>query len=176
MPFQKKTGIMVDIETLSSERTAAIVSIGAVKFDFKGSRILDEFYINVDPVSCKNIGCRIDKNTVDWWASQPKEVRLAWQKDPAPIEVALDKLTSWWDKKSLFWCQGLSFDSPIIAHAYKRLDKKEPWHYHDEMDLRTVFTMIGHQNHKAREGTQGHHNALEDARAQAVKLMEFFGY
>lgn len=176
MPFQKKTGIMIDCETLSSERNAVVVSIGAVKFDFCGSIITDEFYVNIEPLSCKKLGCHIDPATIDWWKSQPKEVREAWQKDPIPVEDALARLTQWWDKKSLFYCQGLSFDSPIIANLYHKLGQKEPWHYHDEMDARTIFTMIGHENWKARNGSNGHHNALDDAKAQATKLMEFFGY
>lgn len=178
LPFQKKPGIMIDIETLSTARNAAVVSIGAVRFTFNGSKITDEFYINVDAKSCADLGCHIDKNTVQWWSEQPKEARDAWRKnpDPVPVAEALDKLTEWWDKKCMFYCQGLSFDSPIIGNLYRQLGRKEPWKYHDEMDSRTIFTMIGHSNKDARKDDVNYHNALADAKAQAEKLMEFFGY
>jgi len=176
LPFQKKKGIMLDLETLSTRYNAVVVSIGAVKFDLNGSKILDEFYVNIDPLSCKRLGCHIDSDTVEWWKSQPKETRQAWQVDPQDPVDALKKLTAWWDVDSMFWCQGLSFDGPILSNLYQCAGIKKPWHYHSEMDLRTVFTMIGHSNWKARQGAEGYHNALDDAKAQTKSLMEYFGY
>lgn len=173
---------MVDLETLSTRPNACIISIGACKFDFNGSIITDKFSVNVDPVSCKKLGLFLDPKTIDWWSKQSKEARQAWQVDPLPLPEAIEKFHQWWGtEKRSFWCNGLSFDAPIISSAYVAIGKTEgdkPWVYSDEMDLRTVYKMVGFDNKKARESsTVGvYHNALDDAIAQTMQLMELFGY
>ncbi|NDD98181.1 MAG: 3'-5' exoribonuclease, partial [Actinobacteria bacterium] len=62
------TQVMIDIETLSTQYNAAILSIGAVKWE--ESEIVDTFYINVDPKSCKELGLHVEHKTVEWWMKQ----------------------------------------------------------------------------------------------------------
>lgn len=178
LPFQKKKGIMVDIETLSTHPTAVVVSIGACKFDFDGSKIEDTFKINVDPKSCKALGCHIEQSTIDWWMTQPREARHAWQTDPVSVNDAILKLTEWWDSDRMLYINGLSFDAPILTNLYFALGIKKPWHYSQEMDLRTIYSMVGFSNQKARQNDKEHqyHDALQDALAQTKQLMEFFRY
>lgn len=182
LPFQKRKGVMVDIETFSTRPNACIISIGAVKFDFCGSTILDKFKVNVDPASCKSLGLHIDKKTVEWWMEQPKEVRQGWMTNPQPLPDALKAFEDWWgNERYMFWCNGMSFDSPIISSAYCAIGKSEgdkPWKYADEMDLRTAYSLIGFSNRNSRKNdTENiYHDALGDAIAQATQLMEFFGY
>ena len=176
LPFQKRDGIMVDLETLSIQPTASIISIGACKFSFKDSKIIDTFKVNVDPASCKPLGMHFCPDTMAWWKSQPRELTKGVFGDPVPISEAISMLTEWWNSDMMFWCNGLSFDAPILSNAYYQLDMKKPWVYWDEMDLRTAYSMVGFSNRKARANSKDHHDALADALAQTKQLQEFFGY
>ena len=78
---------VVDLETLSTHANACIVSIGVVKFTLQDG-ILEEFFVNVDPASCKEYGLHFDKDTIAWWKTQSKEARESWQKDPISLPEA----------------------------------------------------------------------------------------
>ena len=79
--------VVVDLETLSTHANACIVSIGAVLIE--DLEIVDTFYTNVDANTCKEVGLHIEKDTLNWWAEQPQEIREAWLKNPQPLSKAL---------------------------------------------------------------------------------------
>jgi hypothetical protein len=166
---------MIDIETLSRRQNATIVSIGACSFTFERG-IEHEFLVNVDPVSCKDIGLHIEKDTVDWWMKQPKEVRDMWKSNPKPVTDALNHLNDFIgkDKNQMLWSQGSVFDFGILSSAYVACDIKRNWNYWQENDLRTIFNLLGIRNDKLRDGQGGHHSALDDARGQTETLIETF--
>lgn len=177
MSFYKKINVMFDLETLASRADAAIVSIGAVKFQFSGGPIVDTFKINIDAVSCKKFGLYIDKETIDWWSKQSKEARNNWMKDPVPVEYALNQFSEWYGPESLYtWSHGASFDQPILSFAYKKvLNKPEPWKYWHGMCSRTVMNMSGYNLKKERESSGTYHDSLEDAKAQALAVIKVLG-
>ena len=164
-----------DLETLSMKPNAAIISIGAVRFTFENG-IFDEFLVNVDPVSCVKLGLHIDKSTVEWWKEQPKEVSDLWKVAPNSLDVALKKFAAFVgeDKNQLIWCQGGSFDHPIITSAFRECDIGLPWKYYQEMDSRSIFTLLGVRNDLIRKGSKDHHSALGDANSQASTLIGLF--
>ena len=67
--------IMVDIETMAVSSKAAILTIGAIKFDRYGEddniNHTDRFYSRIDMQSCVDIGLDVDPVTVNWWEKQP---------------------------------------------------------------------------------------------------------
>ena len=73
------TDIMIDLETLATSPDAAILTIGAVKFDPFGDDIKDpkceKFYVRVDLDSCDRIGLVTTDDTIAWWANQSKEAQ-----------------------------------------------------------------------------------------------------
>lgn len=170
-----RSHIMIDLETLSTAPNAAILSIGAVQFTFE-SGIRYEFLINVDPVSGIEHGLHVDKETVAWWKLQPKEVSDAWKVDPKHITEALKKLNNFVgkDKNQLIWCQGGSFDHAILHSAFLATNISRNWDYWQEMDSRTVFTMLGVRNDKIRKTSNDNHTALGDAISQTTTLIELF--
>lgn len=182
LPFQKKKGVMIDIETLSTRTNACITSIGAVKFDLNGSKIFDKFKVNIDPKSCKDFGLHFGKSTIDWWSTQTKEARAGWQSNPVPLPLAIQMFDEFWgNDKYLFWCNGLSFDAPIMTNAYLAIGREEgikPWTYREEMDLRTVYSLVGFNSYEARKKRSDvvYHDALDDAIFQTECLFELFGY
>ena len=71
------TDVMVDLETLSMRPHAAVVIIGAIKFnrgeEWKVNITEDElykkdvFYRRITIESCNKIKLHVDNNTVKWW-------------------------------------------------------------------------------------------------------------
>lgn len=164
--------VMLDLETLSQKKTAAIVSIGATKFDESG--IVDEFYININPLSCKEAGLHIQKETIDWWKQQKPEAYAALKDNRNSLEDALTKFSAWFGPKSLpTWGNGVSFDNVILENAYQSLGLNTPWKYYDERCYRTVVNLFGIAKIKQENRTL-HHNALDDAKAQTINLLSLF--
>lgn len=151
--------IALDIETLSTQPTAAIISIAARVFTFSGGALKGEdskFSCLVDAASCAMEGMHFDMDTVRWWEQQSDDAKAPYEAMSGqciPICKALDSLTKFIDQiratspnnKILIWCQGTDFDIPILKHAYhKCLMWKEPWFHHELRDARTfIHTTIG---------------------------------
>ena len=163
--------IVVDLETLSVRPNSCITSIGAVKFNLQDG-ILEEFFTNVDPVTCKEAGLHIDKETVAWWATQPKEAIDSWKKDPVPLDEAIDKFITFYGDKSIpIWGNGSSFDVTILESSLYALGwqtGKLPWKFWDIYDMRTLTSVLG----RKLEKTGINHNALHDAIAEAKLIMD----
>ena len=166
---------VVDLETLSTHANGCIVSIGAVKFSLEEG-ILEEFFVNVDPQSCKDVGLHFDKNTIEWWTKQSKEARDAWMKDPVPLTEALNKFADFYEPGNPIWGFGANFDIVLLESAYYAIgyDKDKvygehlPWKFWDIYCLRTLANVLG----KKLEKTGVNHNALHDAIAEAKLIIE----
>jgi DNA polymerase III epsilon subunit-like protein len=161
--------VMIDAETLSNRANSVIVQLGAVKFDVLNG-ITDTFMVNIDSADSKKYNCDISKDTLEWWMKQPAEIRKSWQVDKQPLREALMMFKDWYgtDKKYI-WCNGASFDYPIVAWSFKECDIELPWKYWDELDVRTISTFFGYKLPKANN-----HTAKDDATAQANHLLKFF--
>ena len=77
--------VMLDLETMSTSSSAAIVSIGAVKFDPHG-KIGDfgdpanaeykPFYCTVELTSCIDAGLHVSGSTIEWWLKQENDAAV----------------------------------------------------------------------------------------------------
>jgi DNA polymerase III epsilon subunit-like protein len=176
LPFQNYKGVMVDLETLSTQPNAVIVSIGAVKFSFDIG-IQSKFKVNISGKSCHDHGLHLDPNTIEWWQKQSKEAQDSWKVNPLPLKDGLEMFLEWWgDEKDIwFYCNGLSFDAPVLRTALYVVGKEQPWKYYHEMDLRTIYNMIGYDRKKrAKDASLVYHDALADAEFQTKELLELF--
>lgn len=156
---------MVDIETLGKKPGAAVLTIGAVMFGAGG--LGATFYSPVQLQSCIDVGLTIDPDTVAWWMKQSDEARkAAFCADAPALPVVLMRFTDWFvtQQARYPWCHGATFDVPILDAAYAACGMQAPWKFYDVRDTRTLY-------HLARvkvDRTNGtHHNALDDAKAQA---------
>ena len=159
--------VMLDLETFSTAKNAALASIGALKFNDK--EILDKFYINVDPVTSKAAGLHFSQSTIDWWKSQKPEAFAALKKDRYTLSNALDQFSEWYGSKSvpIFAC-GPDFDLVIMEANYAAVGKKHPWKYSEARCFRTFKALF-----KADTVRQGvYHNALDDAIYQAQYIID----
>ena len=167
--------IMIDLETMGKDPDAAITALGAVIFDVEGRALGGEFYFAIDLESSVASGGVIDPGTVMWWLDQSDEARKA-LKGGQHIRDVLMLFTRWITEHLLdkgadcltVWGNGAAFDNVILRRSYDRLGLPCPWSYKDDRCYRTIKAQ--HPNVPViNTGTA--HNALDDARTQAVHLM-----
>jgi len=171
------TDVMIDLETLATSTDAAILTIGAVKFDPFGKDISDpamtSFYVRVDQDSCDELGLVVNDDTVAWWSNQSKEAQDEAFSEDGRIHIrsAFDQLYKFcWGAKRV-WSNGSVFDIMICEHVFKKLGKAVPWQFWQIRDVRTAFDLgINPQ----RPPVTAHH-ALQDAWNQAVGIQNVYG-
>lgn len=166
---------MIDLETLSQSPTAAVISIGACTFDRTG--VKDTFKVNIKPETSKELGMTISADTVQWWSDQSKAAQDSVFLKAVPAKFALKEFHAWYSSHPIkkIWSQGISFDLPIIEHAFKKADLTIPWKYWESMDSRTIFSMFGYRSdmlHRKYGSIEGHHDALEDCKVQVLGLID----
>ncbi len=158
--------IMIDLETMDTAPTAAIVSIGAVKFNKKG--ILDEFYKVVDLADCVNKGLTMSPSTVQWWISQPNKTDTFDGYKSDYLNSVLLNFSYWIGQDARVWGNGSDFDNVILRNAYNAYTLTYPWKYYNNMCYRTMKNLAPNVK-MVRSGN--HHNALDDAKSQALHLI-----
>lgn len=163
--------VMIDIETLGLEPSAVILSIGAVAFgmDHKPDTPMQEFYVEV---SMGNQGGRIiNTDTIKWWMSQSIKPPM---NGTISLHQALRDLNDFvWmksigDQAPYVWANGTDFDISILYDAYREHLIAPAWKYSDVRDYRTVAKMFS--GVVSRPQNMNQHNALSDARMQALHL------
>jgi len=170
------TDIMIDLETLATSPDAAILTIGAVKFDPFGKELqepeMESFYVKVDLDSCDRIGLVTNDDTIAWWANQSKEAQAA-AFDPEgrmDIEEAFRQLYKFcWGAKRV-WSNGACFDIVICEHVFRKVGRAIPWKFWEVRDVRTAFDL---GIDPKRPPVTAHH-ALEDAWNQAVGIQNVY--
>jgi hypothetical protein len=169
------TRIMLDLETLGTSPGSAILAIGAVKFG--GGQILAEFYQRVNLKSCTQYDLKIDPDTVLWWLQQSDEARMEVTKEGRHLAMVLRSFGEWvhtaqhaeMEGEPEVWGNGASFDNVLLAVAYDRIGITPPWKCHQNSRCYRTVKNLYPDVQMERSGT--HHNALDDARSQAMHLM-----
>jgi len=170
------TDIMIDLETLATSTDAAILTIGAVKFDPFGSDIkepaMDSFYVRVDIDSCHDLGLVTNDDTIAWWGNQSAEAQeeAFGEGNRIHIREAFEKLYKFCWGAQRVWSNGSGFDIVICETVYKRLNKAVPWSFWQTRDCRTAFDLGINPN---RPPVLAHH-ALQDAWNQAVGIQNVY--
>jgi hypothetical protein len=170
------TDIMIDLETLATSTDAAILTIGAVKFDPFGRELsepsMDSFYVRVDLDSCDEIGLVTNDDTIAWWANQDQAAQdeAFSDKDRIHIRDAFQQLYKFCWGAQRVWSNGSGFDIVICETVFKRIEKAVPWQFWQTRDCRTAFDLGINPN---RPPVLKHH-ALEDAWNQAVGIQNVY--
>lgn len=167
--------VMLDLETMSTRSNAAIISIGAAKFDPNNEDVpFETFSIGVDLESCKAARLDIEGATVMWWL-QPERAaaREELLKLPyADLWSALAGFAEWFGEPKPIWGNGASFDNAILSSAYRAAGIDQPWkHWHDRCYRTLKNTPVAKTTNIDFTGlTQ--HTSLGDAIAQAKHLQK----
>jgi hypothetical protein len=159
---------MIDTETLAVGNDAVVLTIGAVKFNpFEENSIAEKLHLKLNTSEQIEKGRRVDEDTLAWWGKQDKEVRDAAfsEDDRVTVSEALDIISKWTSDINKIWCQGPSFDFPLMYDLYSMYEKPVPWKFWLERDSRTVTGLIP-ENIKEKIDFSAH-NAVDDCIAQA---------
>ena len=162
--------IMIDLETLGTKPNSVILSIGAVAFDENG--FYDEFYVNVDLQSSIHYGFDIDASTVYWWLKQDKKAGEVLGEDKEIFGTALGKFINFikLHESDEIWANSPSFDLVMIKNCFSKLGIDDQWGFWLERDFRTFLSLTNAD----RVYPAIAHNALEDAKAQAQTLINYW--
>ena len=178
--------LMIDLETLGTDTSAPVASIGAVFFEPSTGSTGARFYARVDFSSDMQLGAKPSGDTLKWWLKQSGEARAELVSDEAqPIGKALSQLSKFIrenqfpiDPKHLrVWGNGATFDNVILRAAYARVGLKAPWPFWGDLDVRTVVEMgraIGFDPKYSMTFKGERHNALDDAIHQAAYVSEIW--
>lgn len=171
-PTPPTPDVMLDLETFGTRPGSVIASIGAVAFNAERGTIGQTFYAVIDVRSCEALGLTLDPSTVLWWLKQSDAARGALTADNAvDLHLALDEFRAFYQRNGgrRLWSHGGNFDEPMISAAFRAIGVAPPWQYWDGRCTRTLFELAGVKPERA-EGV--HHNALDDALAQARAVIE----
>lgn len=158
------TQAMVDTETLGKKPGCAILSLGAAIFDPRDSGYGMTFHRTICLTSSVLAGFYIDAETVQWWQDKSEAAKLGLSFNTSPIQDVLSDFRIWCELHGVeqVWCQGATFDAPILGEAYDKVGQVIPWKFFNVRDTRTVYDLCEFDQYSLpREGT--FHNALDDA-------------
>ena len=169
--------MMLDLETFSTSKNAAIASIGAVLFDPLNPEDRSTFYAKVKPDSNEQYGLEISASTFVWWLKQSEEARKAMsdETDETPLAIALMELSLFYrskysDEPIPVWGNGVAADNIWVENAYKKVGVEKPWSYREDRCFRTLRALFPDVQH--HDFTATAHNALSDAIFQTDHLIK----
>lgn len=129
----KHIDITFDFETVAVTANAAPMQLAAVAWDRTAVShprlIIDEFHMGIDLRSCVVSGYDFDQQTVDWWARQkdnPKIALLAEKQER--VGTVIREFFKWIEDvkaaneatTACLWCQGADFDIPILKNICQK--------------------------------------------------------
>lgn len=172
--------IMIDLETMGTNPSAAIISIGLVVFkttDTLDPEFLDELKLLVSLASSVANGGIIDPNTVMGWMQPEQEAARASLLGKrcmfGSIGSALNDVSHLIRHYSaikplpLIWGNGAGFDNVILASAYRNAGLTVPWGHRRDRCFRTLKTLKPEYAALEPEFQGVKHSALADAKHQA---------
>lgn len=177
--------IMLDLETLSQRPDAAIIAIGAVRFDPRilASRRAEQelFFMTIDMHQAMEYG-QIDTATWDWWQQQDAKVRETVFAGEASPQQAYEAFCTFCEGANNVWAKSPQFDVTILRNLgaqmeYVHLGEKKtipfPFDFRHERDVRTHLDMgqrlLGVEAIIHNREFPAHH-PLGDAMAQARQV------
>lgn len=128
--------IVVDIETLSTEANAVILSVAFVLVDTSyavGAKqgIKDSIVFYPSLADQKSLNRHSSVSTVKWWDAQSDEAKDAVNvKNRSGFERCMRDMFTWLERYDCsIWGNGSDFDNVILANAFSSVGLKWPfWH------------------------------------------------
>lgn len=173
--------LMVDIETMDTIPTAAILTIGAVLFDpyahdtEESMRAGPTFY-RVIPIESNRTYKRTESEaTRAWWAEQNAEAYAALTAGVmTPLDIALRELAHFAQTGAVVasraWANDPDFDYVIIQDACRATGVKWPIQFYMNRSVRTRKDDAYPNGDCPNIGVGDAHNALDDTIRQALMI------
>jgi hypothetical protein len=165
--------MMVDIETLSTAPDATVIAIGIALFNPEEGAIgLRHSYL--PPIEGQ--GGSASTDTINWWMRTNAPLFTKYMQRDFDVGLVMDWETissnlgdlMYGYRVDTIWCNGLDFDLPILAAAFKRTNTENPFDafsYKQRRDVRQwklAAELAGWQKPE-RPAKLTAHNALADA-------------
>lgn len=157
------THAMIDFETYSLESNAALISCGIVLFDSTG--IKDTFYCNIIPHPEQHVS----ESTLAWWETQNAKAKESLLTNRLPFEQAISQILKFLEPAKALWAKGSLNDIVWLESACSLAGKQLNMPYHKKYCMRTIEHLISEPENYVSPSIE--HNALEDAKAQALTLI-----
>lgn len=176
IPAAVPRDIMIDIESLSLQPDALVLSIGACTFTCgtEYPTIGEKLLLVLDMTQQIIAGRHIDQGTQKWWAEQPEAASAHW-KTPGkvhPVNVALTELALFVRDAPRIWANGICFDITVLEHLYRQNGIKVPWKYNIVRDARTFYDNNRPWKQFTSEGVLIEHHPVDDCISQINRLWE----
>lgn len=163
--------LMIDLETLSSRRNAAVMGLAAATFDLTGDGIENMFHVNFDLAFQRDRD--IDPGTLYWWLSQNDRARRG-LVDPIPVSVVegLQQFRHWCSdvRVTRAWSYGASFDLAILDDLHIWIGMENPVGKKLSMCARTIYNITNTSKLGNMEGTQ--HHPMDDVVHQVHRMQQ----
>lgn len=181
---------MLDLETLGTVPGCAILSIGIIQFDPLAATPDELFrdggkYFVVNKQDCLDNFLHVDPGTVAWWEKQSPEARQVLldvedNKKAIPLRLAMTETIDYVSeycspREARILGNGADFDNPIMTVAAHMVGVKLPWSYGGRCyrTLKNLHEFLGPEFAAPKVSRAGtYHNALDDAKTQAMHLWE----
>jgi hypothetical protein len=170
--------IMIDIESLDTHPECVILTIGAVRFDPRGTGVVEKLELRPTIEDQTEIyGRRINDDTLRWWGEQSIEAQNEALGDQGRVSFAecMEQLYKFCWNRNAVWSNGAGFDCVVMESAWRQVSTKPnpiPWPFWTVRDTRTLYDIAGV---KLKDG--GHttsHKAVEDAERQAIVVQKAY--
>jgi exodeoxyribonuclease VIII len=133
---------MLDLETLSSRKDAAVFQVAALCFDPETGETGPAFNAFVRP---QDVHGHVDVGTVAWWMGQlaAGSVSRRWQNDSCKGLEVLSDFGEWLAQVNALalWSHGATFDIVVQENQYTARGLPKPWSYRIERDTRTLYAL-----------------------------------
>jgi len=164
--------LMIDLETLATTPNAAILTIGACKFDPCGRDVHSTYYERIKLESQEEYGRTINEDTLQWWSQQDPQIQedaFGESTDRIDLRDAMKKLYTFGLGTTNVWSHGAIFDVVIIEDICRTFQQAVTWKFWEVRDTRTLFDLAD-----VSVRIEGKHNALTDAVAQAHAVQQSY--
>ena len=167
--------VMLDLETLSTRKDAAVFQIAALCFDPATGETGPAFCEFIDS---SELAGHLDPSTVMWWMQQKAsaDVSLRWATNSQPRALVLGEFFGWLRALHVvaLWSHGATFDIVVLENQYTSIDQDKPWSYRVERDTRTLYALAcadGKPPAVPTDPTRKHDAAYDcEVQAQQVSL------
>jgi len=180
---------MIDIETLSTLPSAAIITIGAVMFDPRGEdteESLREHAQLFGPISFESNekeGRHISASTIAWWLKQEPAAQAGlFEGNVVALRSALESFRQWVANAkpapTRLWCKDPDFDGVILGDAFRQMGLMWPFRFWETRSVRTCMELAyppgGLRGDFPQIGVGVAHNAVDDSIRQALSIQHAF--
>lgn len=169
---------MIDVETRATTPNAIVLSLGAVFYDKGG--LMDSYYHEFSVEDQQKRGRRSMPSTVAWWNKQVDEGKRMPGNEEANNLQQLVEFSEWVkyvqaERKQdvKVWGNGASFDIPIMESLLSVYDVEIPWKFWNVRCVRTIVDLYPESRYGEGAQSENDHNALNDAKNQAIWMIRF---